>query len=212
VWDWKRGDEVAAWQSELFDVFPADCDRLLNLPAINVPDVIAEMLDVPVYEMRHTIWGAPHTQTRQIAAQLLRLGLADCCARAGRAGLSTPELGTAAFEFALGVLALDMNKENLSAALEDVLTRIDSDSLSVVKASRDRDIGDPHLEAGSWIRELSGLRDAPAFWASQQVRALGNLKAFAPPRQKPTPATGSEKPGGKRVVVPRRVFPVIKHP
>ena len=62
MWDWKRGDEVAAWQSELFDVFPADCDRLL--PAINVPDVIAEMLDVPVYEMRHTIWGAPRGRSQ----------------------------------------------------------------------------------------------------------------------------------------------------
>jgi hypothetical protein len=161
--------------------------------------------------MRHTIWGAPHTQTRQVAAQLLWLGLVDCCARAGRAGLSTHEFGTAALEFALGIFALDMNKERLRGVLEQVLTRIDNDSLSVVKASCDRDIGDPHLEAGSWIRELSGLRDAPAFWASQQVRALGKLKAFVPPRQKSKSATGSSKSGGKRVVVPRPVYPVIKH-
>jgi hypothetical protein len=105
-----------------------------------------------------------------------------------------------------------MNKERLRSVMGEVLTRIDSDSFSVVKASRDRDIGDPHLEAGSWIRELSGLGDAPAFWASQQVRALGKLKAFVPPPQKSKSATGSEKSGGKRVVVPGRVFPVIKHP
>ncbi len=155
VLTWERGASLRSLQGELFDVFPADCDCFLNIPASDILDAFARMVDVPPSEIRHIMWGAPETRTRGVAAQQLWCELADACSRAGRSNLCTDELGQVVLEFGLGLLALDFEKDELKAFLEDVCAQVQRDELSVVKAGLDRDIRQSHLEALSWAGPFS---------------------------------------------------------
>ena len=209
---WQRGPRFQEWQRELFDVFDEDSDELLNLPICDIPAVLATMLEVPVTEVEQIIWRGADQRVREVAAQLLWLELADSCSRAGRmAGINTTELGHVLIEFGIGLLALDKSPEELAIALRELSRTVASDGVSIVKAARAPSTGNPYFEARSWIRELSGLDAHAMFWASAQVRLLDRLRAFQPRKPSNPDRSDADLPG-KRITVPRTMYPALKQP
>jgi hypothetical protein len=111
-----------------------------------------------------------------MAAQHLWRDLGDACARAGQGQLTTEELGQVVLELGLGLLASGRDKNELLALLSQVYNEIEHDRLSIVNAGLMRDFWNPHLQARSSVRSLSGLDHASPFWATGQMLMVGKLR------------------------------------
>src|SRR3954462_9926862 len=104
--------------------------------------------------------------TNAIAAQRLWRGLAALCDEAGQSGLLTDQMGYILHEFALGLFALTLSKEDLSAFLSIARKEVESDPVMIVNALH----GSSSPLAWSWVHGLSGVSAAdPRFQASAAI-------------------------------------------
>ena len=175
---WERGQSLGEWQSDLFDQFDRDSDRLLTCAVNDIPYVAALIARVDPSELEMAVVGRP-PRSKSTAAQLLWHQLLDACHRAAGDGVTLDELGSIAIELGLGLRGFGSSAEELADDLASIGDLVRAGQIDTVFTAN---AGWSKLKhrawAKSWIREASGLSEPCAdLWAFAQMIGLDRLRS-----------------------------------